>query len=70
MRMNNIYIKCRFHPAYKIPGAEANRKKRARQLFLYLLTQHLAIPEPGLLEDELNSCFNIVKKYAGHLLTD
>ena len=58
------------HTINKIPGAEANRKKRARQLFLYLLTQNLTIPEPDLLEDELNRCFNIVKKYAGQLSTN
>lgn len=56
------------HTINKLPMLNANRKTRARQLFLYLLTENVNIPEPDLLEEELNNCFNSVKKYAEHLI--
>ena len=51
----------------KIPDTEEGRKKRARQLFLYLITQNIDIPEPDFVEEEMNNCFNTVKKYAAQL---
>ncbi len=51
----------------KMPDADESRKKRARQLFLYLITQNIAIPEPDFVEEEMNNCFNTVKTYAAQL---
>ncbi|MGV8963788.1 MAG: AAA family ATPase [Candidatus Saccharimonadaceae bacterium] len=52
----------------KLPLFDLKRKKRARQLFLYLLTQGEAIDEPSFLEDELNDCFQCAKKHAATIL--
>lgn len=72
----SIHDKNTIHPNWsaclqvlkKLPDGNTSRKKRARQLFLYLLTQNETIAEPAFLEEELNSCFLRVRKYAHDIL--
>ena len=39
------------------------RIQRAKQLFLYLITENVLIPEPEIIEEEFNQCFTQAKNY-------
>jgi len=39
------------------------RIQRAKQLFLYLITENILIPEPEIIEEEFNQCFTQAKNY-------
>ena len=51
-----------------LPTGDGNRKSRARQLFLYLLTQSVEIAEPMQLESDLQQCFLRAREHAGRLI--
>jgi len=53
----------------QLPASQKGRKDRARQLFLYLLTNNENIPEPVMVEQVLQKCFETARKLAAkHLL--
>jgi hypothetical protein len=39
------------------------RKKRAKQLLLYLVCNDIAVPEPEFIETQLNDCFQLLSGY-------
>ena len=51
------------HTLNNLPVDQTRRARRARQLFLYLLSQNENIAEPDFLEIELYNCFNRIKIY-------
>ncbi|OLY90720.1 MoxR-like ATPase [Cnuella takakiae] len=45
-------------------GEHTKRRNRARQLFVYLLTQKSEFPEPEVVEQELEACFRMAARKA------
>jgi hypothetical protein len=48
-----------------LPPNAQQRAERAKNLFLYLITQGRDIPHPESLEAQLNNCFETVGRLAG-----
>jgi MoxR-like ATPase len=47
-----------------LPKRDTGRKKRALQLFLYLLTKHIEMPEAQFVETDMHACFLELQKIA------
>lgn len=52
-----------------LPSLEPGRKRRAEQLFLHLLTRRVPIPEPVMVELELDNCFIAARTVAAQFQT-